>query len=66
MPLAAPILIAAKAIPEDLLLSLPVLLGATTGFTSVASRMQFARAVKTAALTHLFREIRIDFGYQLR
>jgi len=66
MSLTAPVLIAAKAISPNLLLALPVLLGTTARLPAVASRMQFARAVKTATLAHLFREIRIDFGYHLR
>jgi hypothetical protein len=65
MALATPILIAAKAIPEDLPLPLSVLLGAATGLTPVTGRMQFAGAAKTSAMAHFVRHIRIDFHHQL-
>jgi len=66
MPLATPILIAAKTIPEDLLLALSVLLGPAARLPPVTGPMQFTWAVNTPALVHFFRYIRIDFPQALR
>jgi hypothetical protein len=65
MSLAAPFLITAKAIPEDLLLAFSVLPGLAAGLAPVTGRMQFAGAVKTSAMAHFVRHIRIDFHHQL-
>ena len=65
MPLAAPLLIAAKTIPINVRAGLAVLRGSAAGFAQVIGAMQFTRAVPTTALADFFGYFSIDFLQQL-
>ena len=61
MPLATPVLIAAKTIAINVLLMLPFLLGLAAGLAAILGPMKFARAVEASTLTNFFGYVSIDF-----
>jgi hypothetical protein len=65
MPLATPVLIAAKTIAINVLLMLPFLLGLATRLAAILGPMKFARAVEASTLTNFFGYVSIDFFQHL-
>ena len=61
MPLATPILIAAKTVAPNLFIPF----GLATGFAFVIGPVQFTRTMQATVFSDFFRQLGIDFFQQL-